>query len=153
MVCLDDELSTSLIIQPDEPHNNINSAAVDESHVQDISNNQNGYSQNLDLLSAPSIRNPGFQNIDREPGTYKETFVAFTTPQTSQPTLTGYFPLGSPYKATTAPSKETFSPSDTYKPKAETTTKWHTPLGKARSSRKTDSAMHIEYKHLMMILN
>ena len=118
MVCLDDELASSLIIQP-EPSNSIN-PDVERHQLQNIGNVQNNeYQQNLDLLSAPSIRKPGIQNkVDNI-----ETYEPYTTPLPPQSTLTGYFPLGSPYETTTRSPKPSFFPSDTYKPNPETTTK------------------------------
>ena len=118
MVCLNDELTSSLIIQP-EPSNSIN-PDVERNQLQNIGNVQNNeYQQNLDLLSAPSIRKPGIQNkVDNI-----ETYEPYTTPLPPQSTLTGYFPLGSPYETTTQSPKPSFFPSDAYKPNPETTTK------------------------------
>ena len=118
MVCLDDELASSLIIQP-EPSNVIN-PDNERNQIQNSGDIQNKeYQQNLDLLSAPSIREPGIQNKVNS----REPYEPYTTPLSLQSTLTGYFPLGSPYEETTKSPKPSFFPSDTYKPKPETTTR------------------------------
>ena len=123
MVCLDDDLSTSLIIQPDSNSITNSPSNNQPNQLQNIDGDQETYKENLDLLSAPSIRNPGFQNADNQRVKYKENYEPFTTPQAPQPTLAGYFPLGSPYETTSQASKELFIPSDTLKPERVTTTK------------------------------
>ena len=55
MVCLDDELASSLIIQP-EPSNSIN-PDVERHQLQNIGNVQNNeYQQNLDLICSTLVR-------------------------------------------------------------------------------------------------
>ena len=122
MICLDDDLSTSLIIQPESDNTKYKTEIDEHSPIQNVDTQQDGYSQKLDLLSAPSIRNPGVKQPDNDHLNYKDSssYETYTTQQTPLSTLQGYFPLGSPYTEITPPP---FIPSDTLKTEPATTTK------------------------------